>query len=815
MFHSDEKIVVLTGGGTAGHIFPLMAVAQKIKKTHGKIKFVYFGSGAAIEKRIAQKENIPYCKIFCGKFRRNFSINSIFLNIFDFFKSIFGFFQAFVFLFNLKPTVIFSKGGFVSLPTTLAAAVLHIPIISHESDLIPGLSTRLIFPFVRRLGLAFPVQLYPEKYRRKAFYCGIPLREEFERNWEKRDIAGDYILVVGGSSGAVALNSLIFEIAPKILEKEKIIHLTGEQDEKRARYFCESLPPDKKKKYTVLKFSDEMPKLIREAKLVISRSGATAIFEVAASRKKAIFVPIASNVASHQFYNALFLKEAHFAQMHLQNQPSFLLYKKIESALSSRETSIGKIYFPKSAELLAQIILDEIQRLDFRKIKSVFLIGAAGVSMKGLGVVLQKLGKKVRGSDLKMGGHSASNIVPGIDLVVYSSAAGYGSPAEVELKKAEELDIKIMKRSEAIGWLMRGARGISVSGMHGKTTVTTLIARIFEAAGLDPSYLIGAEPTRQNPTYNLGKGNDFIVEACEYDDSFLDFPTQIAVVTNIEEEHLDFFKGGISQIKEHFEKFICNIYAGGVLVFCADDPNVSELVKNNSSLLAEKRINTLSYGFGNKVDFAVSQYKVQDKIASFKISFSGEEFEFKTKVIGKHFALNAAAAAAVAISSGISIQAVATVVENYTGASRRFELMGQKNGVLVYSDYAHHPTEIKATLEALNEMYPKSRKLLIFEPHQQSRLNHLFPKFVEVFERAKVDFIGILPAVVIAGRDEKAKYSSQDLVAQIKKRSKIPSALFANYDEVLLYLKDNLKKGDVLMTMGATDVFKIGKKYLS
>ncbi|MCX6809327.1 MAG: UDP-N-acetylmuramate--L-alanine ligase [Candidatus Berkelbacteria bacterium] len=814
MRRHNKTIIVLTGGGTAGHTYPLFAVAKEIKKIDQKIEFLYIGSGAKIEKDKSRDEHMPYQKIFCGKLRKHFSIPNLFQNIFDVFKIAGGFCQAIYFLLKIKPTVVFSKGGFVSLPVILASYILKVPVISHESDILPGLTTKISAKFAKKIAVAFPQELYPSSIREKSFYSGIPLNDDFINVFKKNVPNGEYILVMGGSLGAVSLNSRVFEIADKILEKEKIVHLTGAYDFDRAKNFKSQLSEKKQNRYEIMDFSNNMSGLISNAKLVISRAGATSIFEIAACRRPAIFVPIPNFVTVHQEINALYLKKEGLAEIYFEKDPSEDIYKKIEKLLEDKTSKVSNLYFPESAQVISQNIIDLVNSQKLKELKNVFMIGINGVSMKAFSCLLSKVGVNVKGSDIKMGGHSRQNINLGLDLVIYSSAADKISPASVEHERARELKIPIVKRAKAIGWLMGDKRGIAVSGMHGKTTVASLLARIFENAGLDPSYLIGAPDSANNKTYNLGSGGDFIVEACEYDDSFLAFPATIGVILNIEKEHLDYFKNGLEEIKQHFSKFIQKIYPGGVLIYSADDPNVYDCVKQNLDLLIEKRIKIISFGFKPSATFSIRSYSVEHTLCKFQIKTPFQKADFQSAVIGRHFASNAAAALAVAQTLGVSTICSQESVMDFVGAARRFEYKGSRDNVMVYDDYAHHPTEITATLNALSELYPKRRKVIIYQPHQQSRMNEFFEQFVDSFKNSKADFIGVLPVYKIAGRDENAKHSSEDLVSTIKKRSKKNTAYFSRYEDAVNYLNENLKSNDILMTMGATDVFEIGEGYL-
>lgn len=807
MKQPNKPIIVLTGGGTAGHIFPLMAVSESLQEMR-EVDICYLGSGAKLEADSAAKYGINYKKVLCGKIRRYITFSSVFLNILDIFKLLIGSVQALVILLKLKPDVIFSKGGYVCIPTIWAASVLSIPVISHESDVLAGLANRYALRHSKMVAVSFPTDLYGDKIRKKAVYTGLPLRADFDRDKEKV-FAGDHILIIGGSQGAQSLNEIIFSQISELIKISKVVHVTGEADFEKAKVVKESLFPKDRHLYEIIPFSDHMSKLIAEAKLVVSRAGASAIFEIAAFNKNAIFVPIDPAVTLHQLVNCQYLEKLKLAQVFVQGSDNERFLSLIKKGLASGEPNLKSIYFPQSSKLLAQMISDEIDYSRFKKIEKVFLVGIEGVSMKGLAQVLTDLGKEVRGSDLKLGGHSKDNITSDLELVIYTSAVNESSPAYVEIEQARKLKIETVKRSVAIGTILKGYRGISVSGMHGKTSVSSLIARILEANDFDPSYLIGAPDTNRNRTYKLGGDLEFVAEACEYDGSFLDFPTHIAVITNIEEEHLDYFKGGIAEIKKTFETFIRNIYPGGVLIYSADDTNIFEIIKKNRDYLLDRKIKLISYGSKPTSDYCLKSYKFDNGLANFEVKHGSGEMKFEAKIPGRHFALNAIAAIAVSRELRSSPE-LFMPIRNFLGAARRFEFVGTRNGIMIYDDYGHHPTEIAETLQAFRDKFKKNRIFLVYEPHQQSRFDELYKKFVFALRSAKVDAISILPVYRVAGRDSAAERTSEDLVKELKSSSSKQVAYFSNYDEVDLSLAKNLRKGDVLITMGATDVYKIG-----
>jgi UDP-N-acetylmuramate--alanine ligase len=382
--------------------------------------------------------------------------------------------------------------------------------------------------------------------------------------------------------------------------------------------------------------------------------------------------------------------------------------------------------------------------MDQKKIKKIHFIGCGGVSMSALMALAKKAGLSVSGSDLKISGHSEENIKSDFDLVVYTASITEGSEGFKELKKARELGIKTVSRGEYLASLVNQAdKSVVVSGMHGKTTVTTMIGTIFQAADLNPTVIPGTTVNEFGGNYLAGSDDLLVTEGCEYYDSFLHLKPKVAVITNIEEEHLDYFKD-LDTIISSFAKFISNIAKAGCLVYFAGDENIKKAIERASSLPET----LIPYGPASS-----EAYQALD----FEIFLPGEKSRF-----------NALAALAVSNFLGVSREIAEKVLSNYKGAGRRMEIKGQPNGILIIDDYGHHPTEISSTIKALKESYPSKRLVVAFWPHQYKRIASLFKEFSESFRDA--DQVLLLPIYFVPGRDEKLDISSEDLAAAIAKK---------------------------------------------
>lgn len=425
--------------------------------------------------------------------------------------------------------------------------------------------------------------------------------------------------------------------------------------------------------------------------------------------------------------------------------------------------------------------------MDEQKIKKIHFIGCGGVSMSALMALAREAGSRVSGSDLKLGGHSADNIKRDFDLVVYTASITEGSEGYKELERAHELKIQTMSRGEYLASLVNQAeKSVVVSGMHGKTTVTTMIGLILQAADLKPTVIPGTTVKEFGGNYLAGSHDLLVTEGCEYYDSFLHLKPKIAVITNIEEEHLDYFKD-LEAIIKSFATFISNIDQDGCLVYFSGDDNIKKAIEratNRPKIL-------IPYGQGSGGDY--------------------QKLDIKLTVPGEHNRKNALAAQAVADYLVVSKSVSDQVLSDYQGAGRRMEIKGQPNGILVIDDYGHHPTEIKNTIKALKESYSDKRLVVAFWPHQYKRIASLFTEFSTSFKGA--DEVLLLPIYFVPGRDEKLDISSLQLAKAIADTG-IKARSFKDQDEMVSYLVKSLTQNDLLLTIGIPPINQVAEKFI-
>ena len=398
------------------------------------------------------------------------------------------------------------------------------------------------------------------------------------------------------------------------------------------------------------------------------------------------------------------------------------------------------------------------------------------------------------GSDLKK--------IHNADLVVYTAAIPKN---DTELIEANRLGIKTCERAVFLGKLTESFKEtIGISGTHGKTTTTSLVSLCFIKAGFDPNVQVGAILKQLDGNYRIGNSDYLILEACEYVESFLHFHPKAEIILNIDNDHLDYFKN-IDNIKNAFAKYVKLLPDDGLLVMNADDENSVGLEKNTNAKV-------LTFGINNsEADFTAKNIKFDDNgYATFDVYKYGNFFDsFTLSISGIHNVLNSLSCIALCNEYGIPNSAIKDAFLTFTGANRRMELKGTFNGIDIYDDYAHHPTEIKATADALNRK-SFNKSWVIFQPHTYSRLKNLLDDFAE----SLLDFDNVIITDVYAAREKNVfNISSKDLVDKLESLGKSVTYI-PKFDDIVKYIKENAKKGDIILTLGAGTVTNIGPMLL-
>jgi len=450
------------------------------------------------------------------------------------------------------------------------------------------------------------------------------------------------------------------------------------------------------------------------------------------------------------------------------------------------------------------------------KDKKIHFIGIGGISMSGLAAVLLNSSFKVSGSDFKNSpiveklkasgaeiyiGHKRENI-KNVDLVVYTAAIPSDNP---ELLEAQEKNITLMDRAEFLGEIMKGHKyNVAISGTHGKTTCTSMLSHVTLAGNLDPTILVGGELDIIDGNFRIGNSEYFLTEACEYKRSFLKFFPYVGVILNIDADHLDCYKD-IDEIADTFLKFSELIPEDGYLVGYADDFRVKEI-------LSKANCNTLGYGFDETSDITAKNIIFnKDGCATFDVYKDNKNlFTLTLTVPGKHNILNALASICVSIIFNISSQNIIEGLSKCKGAHKRFEYKGELNGITVIDDYAHHPTEIRATLSTAKQI-DHNKTYCIFQPHTYTRTKALFDEFTECFN----DTDELILMDIYAAREKNTGLVSSDELGDAIRSKGIKCTNVHSHHEALTYVKSKLTSGDLLLTVGAGDVVIVGENFLN
>ncbi|KZX66560.1 UDP-N-acetylmuramate--L-alanine ligase [Vibrio sp. HI00D65] len=455
---------------------------------------------------------------------------------------------------------------------------------------------------------------------------------------------------------------------------------------------------------------------------------------------------------------------------------------------------------------------------EMRRVKSIHFIGIGGAGMSGIAEVLLNEGYQITGSDIAQNpvterlvskgatvfiGHQACNVADA-SVVVVSTAINEENP---EIIAAREARTPIVRRAEMLAELMRFRHGIAVAGTHGKTTTTALVTQIYSEAGLDPTFVNGGLVKSAGTNARLGSSRILIAEADESDASFLHLQPMVSIVTNIEADHMDTYGGDFETLKQTFIDFLHNLPFYGQAVMCVDDPVVRELIPQVSRQV-------ITYGFSEDADIRIENYVQEGQQGKFTVVREGKaNLDITLNIPGRHNALNASAAIAVATEDDISDEAILKAMAGTEGTGRRFDHLGEyetSNGVaMLVDDYGHHPTEVDVTIQAARSGWADKRLVMIFQPHRYSRTRDLYDDFANVLEQ--VDVL-ILLDVYSAGEKPIAGADGRSLSRTIRGRGKVDPIFVADINTLPSVLANVIQGGDLVLTQGAGDVGRVAKQ---
>jgi UDP-N-acetylmuramate--alanine ligase len=452
----------------------------------------------------------------------------------------------------------------------------------------------------------------------------------------------------------------------------------------------------------------------------------------------------------------------------------------------------------------------------FEDLKHVHLIGVGGIGMSALAKLFLAKGAKVTGSDLHLSdltrelqergvkvfeGHAADQVADDVDLVIYSSAIPESNP---ERQIAKERQVRALTYAEFLGELSKGYSTIAVAGTHGKSSVTAMLSLILEEAGYDPTVIVGSRiPSFKDGNLRIGSGRFFVVEACEYKANLLHLNPEMVVLTNVDEDHLDFYKD-INHIRDTFQQFVDKLKGKGMVVWNADDAESNKLSVTRG----------VTFGFGESAEYRALDRKTLpgEQVVNVIRQEAQEQSlgELALQVPGAYNMSNALAATAAAMELGVPFATCAKVLKQFVGIWRRFEKLGQWQGADLYSDYGHHPTEVAAVIKASKEFFGNRRVVLCYQPHQHARTIALMDELVDALKDA--DLLILTEIYEVAGRTEEKQISSSDIMAKIKQVRPECEVIFAkDLPNTKILLEKIVKQDDVLILQGAGDIDELAR----
>ncbi|UCD06110.1 MAG: UDP-N-acetylmuramate--L-alanine ligase [candidate division WOR-3 bacterium] len=449
----------------------------------------------------------------------------------------------------------------------------------------------------------------------------------------------------------------------------------------------------------------------------------------------------------------------------------------------------------------------------FGRTKHIHFVGIGGIGMSGLATIMKNLSFTVTGSDLHasditrrlkrlgirvIGGHRKGNIA-GADVVVYSSAIRDDNP---ELREARTKNIPVIHRAELLAELTRTKFAICISGTHGKTTTTSFVSEVLQNSGMSPTTVIGGIVIGRTQA-TLGAGNFLVCEVDESDKSFLRVYPSFAIITNIEAEHLDYYKD-LDEIKEHFGHFANHVPFWGSVFLGIDSPVSKSIVQNI-------RRQVISYGFEESADLHAEDLQKYDFGVSFKVRYHKKLVgKFRINLPGRHNVANALAAIGVGLELGIGVRKIRGAIDAFRGVHRRIEYIAEVNGIRIFDDYGHHPTEIAVTLQTLRDYFPAQRIVAVFQPHRFTRTYHLFDQFAKSFLSADL----VIVTEIYAAHEMPIPGVTGRALANRLSKEQNGVHFISKIDQILEYLRQNLMPGDVIVIQGAGDINQVARQLL-
>lgn len=869
--------VAIAGGGTAGHAYPAVAVAEVLAHAGSEVRFI--GTPTGPEARLAAQRGFPFEPIDVAGLQRSLTLSNVVAAA----LLVRATWRSLVLLGRIDPDVVVGTGGYVSLPVALAAAIHRIPLVLHEQNSVPGLANRIAGRFAHSVAVSFPGT--EPRFGTRARLTGNPIRPEIA-SLDKDAARGGAIehfglapgrrtlLVFGGSQGARRVNEAAVGAYNRWRSDERlqVLHLAGARGILEVeRRLADLRGIDDRVVWRVLEFTDRMDLAYAAADLLVCRAGASSIAEIAAVGLPAILVPYPHAAEDHQRHNAEAVARTGGAEVVLDAEfTTPTMVERVETLLfddarrARMAAAMRRFAVPDASERLAGLVVEsagrggreagEVRAQNSGNIdeppdsmnpapepeaatstkpatptseplaagggtlgeldpewRRVHLVGIGGSGVSAIARVLHDAGATVTGSDLSdsstlrrlraLGirvdiGHDPAHLDEA-SLVIASAAVPDDNR---ELAAARAAGIPVMPRGEALARIVAGRRVVAVSGTHGKSTTSGMIATVAETAGLEPTWLIGAALGDHDTGGRLGSGSVAVVEADEAYGSFLWLRPDIAVVTNVDFDHLDHY-GTMAALEEAFRRFVT---ASSRAVLCLDDERAATLAG-----LAQE---TTTYGFDPQADVRAEDVELGAAGSRFTLVSGAGSAPVTLAVAGRHNVQNALGVAAASIALGLDLPSIAEGLGMFRGVSRRFQHRGTVSGADLVDDYAHHPREIQATLEAAR-WGPWERIVAVFQPHLYSRTQALFREFGSALVAADL----VVVTDVYGAREDPVPGVTGKLVVEAACEA-APGrrvAYLPRLDEAAGFVRAQLRAGDLVLSLGAGDITSLADRVLS
>ncbi len=822
------KRVIITGGGTGGHIYPAIAIANAIKALDDQTEILFVGAAGKMEMEKVPAEGYRIVGLPIAGFHRRVTLKNLLFP----FKLFISMIKAWKTVRDFKPDAVAGVGGYASGPVLRVATSMGIPSLIQEQNSFPGVTNRILAKKVQKICVAYQgmEKFFPAE---KILLTGNPIRKNIIDPRIDKVKALEFfgltpsaqtLLIVGGSLGSGTINeaaSAFISSGKLDGHKIQIIWQTG-------KFYYEAISERHKnrgKEVVIYPFIERMDLAYAASDLIVSRAGAIAISELCTVGKPVILIPSPNVAEDHQTMNARALEKAGAAIVIADRDAISDLGKTLldtlqqRARLASLSSSIKQLAITDASEKIAREILSLIPGYQVVEKSAptapfiprvVYFLGIGGIGMSALARYFASIGSKVAGYDktatpltkqLQQEGmeihftEDISKIPPVQDLVVYTPAI----PSDhAEINWFRERGVKMRKRAEVLGLIAANYKTIAVAGTHGKTTTSTMIAHLLQTAGFPFMAFLGGISKNYGTNYITGKTGDpanmyCVVEADEYDRSFLQLSPDLAVITSADTDHLDIY-GRHDDVVRSFEAFTGKIRGDGTL-FLKQGTKISPRLSKSMSYF--------KYSADQEGNYKVSGLTLKDGVQTFDLHHPGGTLSgLRLQAPGKFNLENAVGAMAVGLKIGISPDKIKEAMETYEGVIRRFEFVVKTNKAVYIDDYAHHPEELRACITTARELYPGRTITGIFQPHLYSRTRDLAQGFAESLDLLDTAFLlDIYPA-----RELPIPGVTTELILG---KMTLSSKQLIDREKLLAHLRDN--PPEVLITMGAGDIDQLVK----